>query len=242
MAQEVTKKGCVAIVGAGPGLGRSLAMRFAKGGYNLALISRSKTSTEPLAKEISETHKNIKTFCVAVETQEEDIKKAHKEIQTALGDVEVLCYNASAGFNKKSITEVTQEEMLSSFAVTCVGAAMWSKFVVPAMIQNQKGTILFTGATASMRGGALLTVFACAKWGLRALSQSMARELGPKGIHVAHVVVDGVIFSKKTEAWLKEKNQFMDPNDMAESFWALHVQPSSAWTQELDLRPFCEKF
>jgi len=108
-----------------------------------------------------------------------------------------MCYNASAGFAKKSITEITQEEMMSAFNVSCVGAALWSKVVTPAMIQHQKGTILFTGATASMRGGAMLATFACGKWALRALSQSLARELGPKGIHVAHVVIDGVIFSKK---------------------------------------------
>ncbi|ETO13087.1 short-chain dehydrogenase/reductase SDR [Reticulomyxa filosa] len=154
MTQEIAKKGCAVIVGVGPGLGRSLALRFAKGGYHVALVSRSKTSTEPVAKEILTTHKNIKTLCLSVNTQEEDIKKAHKEIQTELGDVEVLCYNASTahngikkkkGFNKKSITEVTQEEMMNAFNVSCVGAAIWSKVVVPAMIQNQKGTILFTG-------------------------------------------------------------------------------------------------
>ncbi|CAF5174450.1 unnamed protein product, partial [Rotaria magnacalcarata] len=158
-------------------------------------------------------------------------------------DPEVLLYNAS-GFFYGGILDLKPEVLQAALNTTVVGALAASQEVLPAMIKNGKGTILFTGATASLRGSAKFAGFAISKFGLRALGQSMAREFGPQGIHVAHIIVDGGIRSPNQAESQPDKDidSFLNSEAIAETYWQLHIQPRSTWTQELDLRPSTEKF
>ena len=128
--------------------------------------------------------------------------------------------------------------------MNCLGGFLSAQAVLPGMLERRRGTVIFSGATASLRGSARFAGIAVGKFGLRALAQSMARELGPKGIHVAHVVIDGGINTPRVKAMLPERDPetFLDPAAIAETYWSLHSQDASAWSQEVDLRPSVEKF
>jgi NAD(P)-dependent dehydrogenase (short-subunit alcohol dehydrogenase family) len=161
----------------------------------------------------------------------------------ALGNTEVFVYNAGA-FKMGSLLEIEAEDFDECWRANCAGAFYAARQVVPPMVQAGRGTILFTGATASLRGGARFACLAVGKFGLRALAQSMARELGPKNIHVAHVVIDGQIDTPRARQFFpnRESETFLAPDAIAEAYWRLHEQPKTAWTHELDLRPNVEKF
>jgi NAD(P)-dependent dehydrogenase (short-subunit alcohol dehydrogenase family) len=150
-------------------------------------------------------------------------------------------YNASA-FQRGDVVDVTPEQLEACWKVGCLGAFAAAREVVPGMLARGRGTILLTGATAALRGSAGFSALAIPKFGLRALGQSLARELHPRGIHVCHAVIDGGIDGPRTRAmgWSPEK--MLDPEAIADAYWAVHRQSPSAWTQELDLRPAIEKF
>ena len=150
------------------------------------------------------------------------------------GAPDLVVFNAS-GFGRGSIVELTDGQLEAAWRVGCLGGFHVGQAAAKAMVPAGRGTILFTGATASLRGSANFAPFAIAKFGLRALTQSMARELGPKGIHVAHVVIDGQIGEADGDTKMK-------PADIAEAYWSLYRQSRSAWTLEADLRPWVEKF
>ena len=144
--------------------------------------------------------------------------------------------------NKKSVLEVTKEEFDSAMSVNAWGSFAVAQAAARAMVERGSGTIIFTGATAALRGGAEFSLLAMPKFTVRALSQSLAREIGPKGVHVAHVVVDGLIAGPRTEEWGFPPEKLMDPLAMGQSYLHLAQQSKSAWTQELDLRPYNEKW
>ncbi|KAJ7570299.1 hypothetical protein O6H91_01G113900 [Diphasiastrum complanatum] len=158
----------------------------------------------------------------------------------SLGCVEVLVYNTNTPFPSplSKFTNITAEAFQLSLTTPAMGAFYCVQQVLPGMLERKKGTIVFTGATASIRGGAGFSELACGKFALRALSQCLAREFHPQGVHVAHVIIDGIISTQRD----KDDGKTLNANAIAEIYWQLHNQDKSAWTQELDLRPCCEKF
>ena len=183
--------------------------------------------------------------------REEEVVALVEQIESTIGPIEVLVFNIGANV-PCSILEETARKYFKIWELACLGGFLSGREVAKRMVAREglahKGTIIFTGATAGLRGGANFAAFAGAKHALRALAQSMARELGPRGIHVAHVVVDGAIdtaFIRDTfpERYaLKEQDGILNPDHIADNYWMLHKQPRDAWTHELDLRPWMEKF
>jgi NAD(P)-dependent dehydrogenase (short-subunit alcohol dehydrogenase family) len=176
-------------------------------------------------------------------TDAASVKQAFAKVRDELGAPSVLVYNAGA-FQMASIVDLSVEDFERCWRANCLGGFLTAREVLPAMVERGKGTVLFTGATASLRGGARFAALAVGKFGLRALAQSIARELGPKGIHVAHVVIDGQIDSERMRGMFpgREAATMLAPEAIAETYWHLHVQPPTAWAHEIDLRPSAEKF
>jgi NAD(P)-dependent dehydrogenase (short-subunit alcohol dehydrogenase family) len=236
MAQVAT------VLGVGPGLGAAVARRFAREGFDVALMARSKASLDPSLKEIKALGK--KAVAIEVDaTSPTSIAAGFAKAHDALGDAEVFIYNAGA-FKMGGVLEIEPEDFDLCWRANCAGAFYASKHALPPMVQAGRGTVLLTGATASLRGGARFACLAVGKFGLRALAQSMARELGPKGVHVAHVVVDGQIDTPRGRQLYanRDPETMLAPDAIADVYWQLHAQPKSAWTLELDLRPSVEKF
>lgn len=233
------------IVGAGPGLGAALARRFARAEMNVAMAVRNVARIETLASEFSGiVHRTIAVACDA--TQESDVTALFQRVDAELGPPGLVVYNAGA-FVRKSVLDTSAEEFERCWRAGCLGGFLVGREAARAMLTRNaehKGTIIFTGATASLRGGALFHNLAVGKFGLRALAQCMARELQPQGIHIAHVVIDGQIESERSGHSTAErgKDTVIDPAAIAETYYQLHSQPRSAWTLELELRPYAEKF
>jgi NAD(P)-dependent dehydrogenase (short-subunit alcohol dehydrogenase family) len=217
----------VALVGgAGEGLGAALGRRFSKT-YEVVLSSRTQGEKADLREEAEV----IGLF-----------DRAEKR-----GPVEVAIFNAGANL-RASILETPAEMFENVWRLGCYAGFLFGREAARRMLPRGRGTILFTGATASVRGSAQFAAFAAAKGGLRQVAQSMARELGPKNIHVAHVVIDGMIDNRRTRERMAERVKDLPADGMlatdaiAELFWQLHAQPRSAWTFEADLRPWAERF
>lgn len=230
------------VLGVGPGLGSSVALRFAREGYPVALLSRTKENRDPIQQSIEEQGgKALSVPCDS--TDLESVKTAFSMIRDTWGDPEVLVYNAAA-FDPGGILEIEPDAFVHCWKTNCLGAYYAFREVLPSMVDREEGTIIVTGATASLRGSANYATMAVGKNGLRALAQSTAREFGPKGVHVSHVVVDGVIDLPWTRDMMPEAEdeEFLDPDEIAETYWTLHTQNRSAWTLELDLRPHVEDF
>jgi NAD(P)-dependent dehydrogenase (short-subunit alcohol dehydrogenase family) len=224
------------ITGVGSGLGAALARRFAREGFSLALIARSRLFIDQLADELPSA-----LALIADVSKPAEIISAIKKVRKELGVIGVLIHNPSSA-NGNGVIDTTPEQFEQSWRVTALGAFICARETAPDMIEAGAGTMLFTGATSSVRGGGWLA-FSSAKFALRGFVQSAARELWPKGIHVAHVVVDGIIASDKTDrAASNETGTHLDPDEIAEAYWYLANQPRSAWTLELDLRPNGEEF
>ena len=238
-------KGSVIIIGAGPGLGSSLARKFAKEGHHVFVVRRERHSEElnSLCDEIKEFGGSA-TAIPSDAREEEQVISLFSEVAKS-GPIDCVVFNIGANVFF-SIEETTSRVFrkiweMGTFAGFLVGREA-------AKHMKDKGTIIFTGATASMRGGSGFAAFSSAKFGLRAVAQSLARELGPKGIHVAHTVIDGAI----DHPWIKENfpdtyklkevDGILNPDDIAEAYYNLHLQEKTAWTHELDLRPYMEKF
>eukprot|EP00483_Globobulimina_turgida_P003555 UN03561 len=229
MASDESKtespNGCAIVVGVGPGMGRSLALRFAKSGYNIALIRRNKDKLEQLAKEINDKYKTINTLCCSADTSnQEQCEAAFKEItdeKSSMGRVEVLVFNASPriSFPLPSFLDLNVKNYEQDFQIGAKGAFIWAQLVLPDMLNNgNKTSILVTGATAAMRGGAKFGSFASTKFALRALIQSIAREFGPKGVHCAHFILDGRIMNDKEKIVRNDNGTWMNPNDIADAY------------------------
>jgi NAD(P)-dependent dehydrogenase (short-subunit alcohol dehydrogenase family) len=180
---------------------------------------------------------------VADAADEQSVVATFARIRDELGAPEALLYNAGA-FKAGGIMELAATDFEQAWRVNCLGGLLTAQAVIPGMLERGGGSIIYSGATASLRGSARFAGLAVGKFGLRALAQSMARELGPKGIHVAHVVIDGGIDSARARAMFADRGPqtFLAPMAIAENYWNLHAQDPSTWTQELDLRPSGEKF
>jgi NAD(P)-dependent dehydrogenase (short-subunit alcohol dehydrogenase family) len=221
------------VVGVGEGLGYALGKRFAAAGFKVALAARNAERIERLAEAIVEGGGQA----LALPTDARDERAViglFERLESEHGPVEVAAFNAAAMF-RAPIAEMPADLFEEVWRAGCYAGFLVGREAARRMTPRGRGTILFTGATASLRGGAQFAAFAAAKNGLRAVAQSMARELGPKGVHVAHVVIDGRIDARSEDSGLA-------PDAIAETYYRIHAQPRSAWTFEADLRPWGEKF
>ena len=234
--------GVAAILGVGPGLGAAIARRFAREGFAVALMARSEESVAGAREEI-EGEGATALGVSADATDPQSVQAAFERVRGEIGDPEVFVYNAGA-FQMGGILEIPPDMFDECFKANCAGAFYAARQVLPAMVEAGRGTILLTGATASLRGSARFSALAVGKFGLRALAQSMAREFGPQGIHVAHVIVDGQINTPRVRERFSEREEhtLLSPDAIAETYWRLHSQDPTAWTLELDLRPAVESF
>lgn len=219
------------IIGVGPGLGAALVERCTREGLAVTAGARNVDRLRALLDQRG--LQDVAALACDV-TDAASVGDLFAAAVAARGAPSLVVFNAS-GYARGSILELTAGQVEAAWRVGCLGGFLVGRAAARAMASAGRGTILFTGATASLRGSANFAPFAIAKFGLRALAQSMARELGPKGIHVAHVAIDGQIGASSDDAKLK-------PDDIAEAYWSLYCQPRSAWTQEADLRTWVEKF
>jgi NAD(P)-dependent dehydrogenase (short-subunit alcohol dehydrogenase family) len=234
------------VIGAGDATGGAIARRFARGGYTVCAVRRSLDKLQPLLEQIRADGGQAHGFATDAR-KEEEVVALFEQVEREIGPVEVFVFNIGANV-PSSILEETARRYFKVWEMACLAGFLTAREAARRMVPRAKGTLLFTGATASLRGGAQFAAFAGAKHALRALAQSMARELGPRGLHVAHVVVDGAIDTEfirenfPERYALKEKDGILNPEHIAENYWMLHAQPRDAWTHELDLRPWMEKF
>ena len=234
------------VIGAGDALGGAIAKRFARGGYAACVTRRSAEKIATLKAEIEAAGGVCHAFGSDAR-EEEEVVRLFAQIEADIGPVEVCVFNIG-GNVRFGITETTARVYRKVWEMCAFGGFLAGREAARVMLPRKKGTIIFTGATASLRGGVGFAAFSGGKHALRALAQSMARELGPQGIHVGHVVIDGAIdtaFIRDTfpERYaLKAQDGILNPDHIAESYWTLHAQPRDAWTFELDLRPWIEKF
>lgn len=227
-----------AIVGAGPGNGLSLGGKFLAEGYTTALLARSETNLDKLGKALPGAH----TYRCDV-TSQASVESAFDRIAEELGRPGVLVYNAGSGVFG-NIDDVDAEAVEQAWRTNTLGCFNSVRSVLPGMRAAGGGSIVVMGATAAKRGGANFAAFASAKAAQYNLAQSMARYLGPENIHVAYIVIDGVIDIPRTRERLSDKPDdfFLDPDHIAETVYRITEQPPSAWTFEIDLRPYCEKW
>ncbi len=231
-----------AVLGVGPGLGSAVARRFAREGFSVALMARREESVSGVRREIEEG--GGKALPVSTDaTDPASVAAAFGRVRGELGDPGVFVYNAGA-FQVGGILDLSPEKFDECFRTNCAGAFYAARHVLPAMVERGGGTVLLTGATAALRGGARFSALAVGKFGLRALAQSMAREFGPQGVHVAHIVIDGQINTPgmREVSGGREDHTMLSPDAIAETYWHLHAQHPTAWTLELDLRPSVERF
>lgn len=227
------------VVGVGPGLGAALARRFAQG-YAVAIIARKAEYLKSLAAELRATGAQVLEVPADIGDRAQ-VEAAFTSIREQLGLPEVLLYNAGSG-TFGTITDITPEQYEDSWRVNAYGAFLSAKAVVPDLIARGRGVIVFTGATAGVKAGPKSVAFGPAKFALRGLTQSLARDLGPKGIHVAWINVDGIIdIPGRHYPQLKDED-LLKPEAIAETYWHVAHQDRSAWTTELEVRPFKEKF
>jgi NAD(P)-dependent dehydrogenase (short-subunit alcohol dehydrogenase family) len=238
--------GVVLVVGAGDATGGAIARRFAREGYVACVTRRSAEKLQPLVERIRADGGQAHAFgCDA--RREEETTALFARIEAEIGPIEVVAFNIGANV-RFGIAETTARVYFKVWEMACFAGFLAGREAARVMLPRGRGTILFTGATASLRGREGFAAFAGAKHALRALAQSMARELGPRGIHVAHVVIDGAIDTEFIRAnfperyALKEQGGILDPEHVADAYWMLHAQPRDAWTHELDLRPWSEQW
>ncbi len=241
------RKVCL-VIGAGDATGAAIAKRFARGGLHACVVRRPRHTDqlEALAEEIRQSGDQASAHGVDARDEEQMVALIER-IESAIGPIEVAVFNIGANV-RFPITEMTARVYYKVWQMGSFAGFLMGREVAKRMIPRGRGTILFTGATASVRGGAGFAAFAGAKFALRALAQSMARELGQKNIHVAHLVVDGAIDTEWIKANFpdryaaKAQDGILNPNHIAETYWAIHSQPRSAWTHELDVRPWSESW
>jgi NAD(P)-dependent dehydrogenase (short-subunit alcohol dehydrogenase family) len=239
MANEpnpTSKKPVCAVVGVGPGNGAALARRFAQGGYAVALLARKLAFSSDLAA----TLPDARAFECDV-SDAKSIEKTFVAIREQLGDVSVVVYNAGSGV-WGTIEDVSAADFENAWRVNALGAFLTAKEVVPFMKREGRGSFILIGATASRRGGAKTAAFASAKSAQRTLAESMARHLWPSGIHVALIIVDGVVDLATTRKQMpgKPDSYFVKPDELAETAFHLTEQKQSAWSFEVEARPFGE--
>ena len=246
MNTESNNNKVVLVIGAGDATGGAIARRFAREGYIACVTRRSADKLQPLVDSIRAEGGQAHGFASDAR-KEEDVTALVEQIEREIGPIEAFVFNIGANVPCSILAE-TARKYFKIWEMACFSGFLTGQAVARRMVTRGRGTLLFTGATAGLRGAANFAAFAGAKHGIRALAQSMARELGPRNIHVAHVVVDGAIdtdFIRDTFPDIyarKEQDGILDPEHIAENYWFLHSQPRDAWTFELDLRPWMERW
>ena len=242
---EQTEVAIVAGVGASRGLGAALARRFAREGYHVVAAGRTQEKLDKIVDELHKANNNKKA--TAVRTDITDINQVDQLFTTAagIGPIAAVLYNAGNN-TRLPFLDITAQQFENIWRTGCLGGFLVGQAAVRHMLPRGQGTILYTGATASLRGRPNFAPFASAKAALRNMVQSMAREFGPRGIHIGHVIIDGVIDGEIARDRFNDyldslgKDGALDPDAIADSFWAMHTQNRTAWTHELDVRPFKE--
>jgi NAD(P)-dependent dehydrogenase (short-subunit alcohol dehydrogenase family) len=238
------------LVGAGDAIGAAVARRFAEGGYAVCICRREAAKSRALVDEMTSAGLRIQAFSVDAR-QEGEVQALFATIEKEVGPIEVCLFNAGANVNKPLI-ETTEKLFFKAWELACYAGFLVGREAARVMVPRGRGTILFTGATASLRGGEGFAAFAAAKFGLRAVAQAMARELGPKNIHVVHLIIDAAVDSEAIHARMKAASGIeakdIPPDSLtktasiAEAYWFAHRQSKDGWTHELDLRPAAEKW
>jgi len=234
------------VIGAGDATGGAIAWRFAREGFTACVTRRHADKLAPLVARIESEGGRARAFGSDARKEEQMVALVDT-IEREVGAIEVAVFNIGANV-RFPIRETTARVYFKVWEMACFAGFLMGREVAKVMVPRGRGTILFTGATASVRGSAGFAAFSGAKHGLRALAQTMARELGPQGIHVAHVVIDGAIDTEfirsnfPERAALKDRDGILSPEAIAEAYWQLHVQHRTAWTHEMDLRPWMETF
>jgi NAD(P)-dependent dehydrogenase (short-subunit alcohol dehydrogenase family) len=237
-------KKAILVVGAGDATGSAIARRFAREGYIACVTRRHADKLAPLVARI-EAEGGVAHAFGSDARKEDEVIGLFAQIEKEIAPVEVAVFNIGANV-RFPIAEMTAQVYRKVWEMGCFAGFLVGREAARKMLARGRGSIFFTGATASLRGREGFAAFAGAKHALRALAQSMARELGPKGIHVAQIIVDGAIDTEfirenfPQRYALKEQDGIVDPEAIAESYWQLHLQPRSAWTHEMDLRPWIE--
>ncbi|KAH7364097.1 short-chain dehydrogenase/reductase SDR [Rhexocercosporidium sp. MPI-PUGE-AT-0058] len=242
----------LAVVGAGPGIGEAVARKFVSEGFTVALLARTEPKLREMVSGITSTYgPHTAKYYITDLRIEFDVLATFASIKQDLGPVNVLVYNAGARrVNGRPILDTSSEEFENFTKINLFGAFWSVKCVLPDMLAAGKGTVIFTGATGSLRGSPGLSSFSPGKFGLRSLAQIVTREYQERGIHAAHLVIDGPVDGKLIGEWTRRKweregereklaeveSRIMQPGDLAGIYWFLHTQPRSAWTQELDVR------
>jgi NAD(P)-dependent dehydrogenase (short-subunit alcohol dehydrogenase family) len=241
---DMDDKKAVLVVGAGDATGGAIAKRFAREGYIACVTRRSADKLAPLVREIEAADGTARAFGSDARDENAVIELV-EIIERDVAPIEMAVFNIDANV-RFPITEMTTRVYSKVWEMGCLAGFLMGREVAKRMLARERGTIIFTGATASLRGSAGFSAFAGAKHALRALAQSMARELGPKNIHVAHTIIDGAIDTAFIQQMfpdryaLKAQDGILNPEHIAQNYWNLHQQPRDAWTFELDLRPWSE--
>lgn len=243
-------RGVAILVGAGDAIGAAVARRFAKGGYTVCICRREAAKSQALVAELRAAGHRIHAFSVDAR-QESGVQEIFARIEKEIGPIEVCLFNAGSNVNKP-LLETTEKLFSKAWELACYAGFLVGREAARYMVSRGRGSILFTGATASLRGGAGYAAFASAKFGLRAVAQSMARELGPKNIHVAHLIIDAGVDSPAIHARMKAAkgmeaseippDSLTKTSSIAEAYWFAHEQTRDGWTHELDLRPSAENW
>jgi NAD(P)-dependent dehydrogenase (short-subunit alcohol dehydrogenase family) len=234
------------VVGAGDATGGAIARRFAREGFAACVTRRHADKLAPLVESIQAAGGEAHAFGSDARS-EEQMSAFVAQVEAEVAPIEVAVFNIGANV-RFGITETTARVYFKVWEMACFGGFLMGREAAKVMLPRGRGTIIFTGATASLRGREGFAAFAGAKHALRALAQSMARELGPKGIHVAHPVVDGAIDTEFIRTnfperyAMKEQGGIVNPDHIADTYWLLHQQPRDAWTHELELRPWSENW
>lgn len=236
----------ILVIGAGDATGGAIARRFAREGYIACVTRRTADKLQALVAQIEGEGGEAHAFGSDARKEEQMVALV-EQIERDIAPIEVAVFNIGANV-RFGITETTARVYFKVWEMACFGGFLMGREVAKAMLPRRRGTIIFTGATASLRGREGYAAFAGAKHALRALAQSMARELGPKGIHIAHPVIDGAIDTEFIRSnfperyAMKEQQGIVDPDSIAEAYWQLHRQPRDAWTHETELRPWMESW
>lgn len=235
------------IIGADDGIGAAIAKRFAKEGLIVCVVRRDKDKLIELVEEIELAGGQAVALSYDA-SNEEDVSGMINFVEIMVGPIEVMVFNLGS-FQRGAVLEETQDSFTRAWQQCCLAGFLCAREVAIPMLERNSGSIIFTGASASLRGGAHFSAFAMAKGGLRQFAQSLARELMPQNIHVAHVILDGLAQTNATyrrfpEAYQdrQDRDAMLKPEHIADSYWYLHKQPKDAWTFELDLRPYAEKW
>lgn len=233
------------VAGVGDGLGKAVARRFARAGHLVVLVARKEGKLQHIAGEIAA--EGGEAVVKPADLRSEDQIRTLFDDAATLGRLDVVVFNAGAQ-HRQPFLEIEPAMFEKVWRLGCRAGFVVGQAAAKRMVEHGRGTIIFTGATSATRGGAEFTAFAAAKAGLRSVAQSMARSLGPRGIHVCHVIVDGVIDMPAIHERFPDlvaglpEGGMLDTNAIAETYYALHCQDRSAWTLEIDVRPWCEKF